>query len=68
MERIAAIAAEGRLAMDAEAAADLGWASAHAAALLYVTARGRKPNARVIMGLRDNAMHAICKPRTKAKR
>ncbi|HEX2592445.1 MAG TPA: TetR/AcrR family transcriptional regulator [Rhizomicrobium sp.] len=68
MERIAAIAAEGRLALDAEAAADLAWASAHAAALLYVTAATRKPSPRVIAGLRDGMLQTICKPRKKAGR
>src|SRR5580658_3555008 len=44
MERIKAIAARGRLAMPAEAAADLAWASAHAAAMLFVTARRQTPD------------------------
>src|SRR5580704_17322362 len=42
MDRIAAIATEGRLAVSAETAADLAWASANAASLLHVTARLRK--------------------------
>ena len=69
-DRIAAIAAEGRLAVAAETAADLAWASANAAALLHVTARLRKaakPSPAVIDGLRDQAMQVILAPRSKAK-
>ena len=61
VENIKAIAAQGRLAMPAEAAADLAWASAHSAALLYVTGQGRTPDRAVIDGLRDHAMDAIFK-------
>ena len=61
VENIKAIAAQGRLAMPAEAAADLAWASAHSAAILYVTGQGRKPDPAVIDGLRDHAMDAIFK-------
>ena len=42
IERIAAIASKGRLALTVEAAADLMWASANAASLLHVTAQLRK--------------------------
>jgi AcrR family transcriptional regulator len=69
-DRVAAIAAEGRLAVAAETAADLAWASANAAALLHVTARLRKaakPGPAVIDGLRDQAMQVILAPRSKAK-
>jgi len=69
-DRVAAIAAEGRLAVAAETAADLAWASANAAALLHVTARLRKatkPAPAVIDGLRDQAMQVILAPRSKAK-
>jgi AcrR family transcriptional regulator len=59
LEHIKAIAAQGRLAMPAEAAADLAWASAHAAAILYVTAQRQTPDPAVIDGLRDHAMDAI---------
>lgn len=59
LEHIKAIAAQGRLAMPAEAAADLAWASAHAAAILYVTAQRQTPDPAVIDGLRDHAMAAI---------
>ena len=70
MDRIAAIAAEGRLAVAAETAADLAWASANAASLLHVTTRLRKaakPNPAVINGLRDQAMQVILTPRSKGK-
>jgi len=60
-EHIKTIAAQGRLAMPAEAAADLTWACAHAAAILYVTAQGQTPDLAVIEGLRDYAMDAIFK-------
>jgi AcrR family transcriptional regulator len=74
MERIEALAAEGRLAMTAEAAADLAWVTANAAALLFVTARLQvttrlqEPDPAVTDSLRDRAMQTICKPRPKAKR
>ena len=43
IERIATIEAQGRLALTVGAAADLMWASANAASLLYVTAQLRNP-------------------------
>jgi AcrR family transcriptional regulator len=61
MEHVKAMAAQGRLAMPAEAAADLAWASAHAAAILYVTSQRRTPDPAVIDGLRDHAMDMIFK-------
>lgn len=61
VEHIRAIAARGQLAIPADAAADLAWASAHAAAILYVTARGRTPDPAVISGLREQAMATIFK-------
>jgi AcrR family transcriptional regulator len=65
-EQIAAIAAEDRLAMTSpEAAADLAWAIAHAAALLHVTTVDRRPEPAVIAALRDYAIQTICKPRQK---
>ena len=70
MSRISAIADAGRLAMPAEAAADLAWASSSAAALLYVTAQLRNapsPDKAVINGLRDQAMQLILTPKPKAK-
>jgi AcrR family transcriptional regulator len=65
-QQIATIAAEGRLAMSSsDAAADLAWAIAHAAALLHVTTVDRKPELAVIAALRDYAIQTICKPRQK---
>ncbi len=62
IERISAIAAEGRLALAVEAAADVMWASANAASLLYVTAQLRNaaaPTSDVLRDIRENAMRAI---------
>lgn len=62
INRIAAIAADGRLALAVAAAADLLWASANAASLLYVTAQLRKtapPTPVVLKTIRENAMRAI---------
>lgn len=67
IERIKAIAAEGKLAMEVETAAQVIWASANGAALLCVTASssGRRsellPDPMVIAGLRDSAVRTICK-------
>jgi AcrR family transcriptional regulator len=66
--RIAAIAACGRLALSVAAAADLVWASANAASLLYVTAQLRKtamPASVVLHGIRENAMQAILTSESK---
>jgi len=66
MERIMAIAAEGRLAVKPDAGADLVWGSANAAALLYVTAQQRDvppPDPAVVDGLRDMAMKTVITPR-----
>src|ERR1700761_6034871 len=60
MERIAAIAADGHLAMEPQAAADLIWASAHAASTLYLMPEGRQPDSIVIETLRDRAVQSIC--------
>jgi AcrR family transcriptional regulator len=68
--RIQAIAAEGRLVQSVEAAADLVWASANAAALLFVTAQLRnatRPDPVVIDELRERTMQALLTPRKKAK-
>ena len=68
VERIAAIAAAGRLALAVAAAADLLWASANAASLLYVTAQLRKtaiPTRVVLKGIRENAMQAILTTESK---
>ena len=62
IERIAAIAAVGRLALAVEAAADVMWASANAASLLYVTAQLRHaaaPTPAVLEDIRENALRAI---------
>ncbi|HEX7389683.1 MAG TPA: TetR/AcrR family transcriptional regulator [Acidiphilium sp.] len=62
IERITAIASKGRLALPVEAAADLMWASANAASLLYVTAQLRKappPSQAVLEQARENALRAI---------
>lgn len=68
IERIAAIAFKGRLALTVEAAADLMWASANAASLLHVTANLRKappPSSAVLEQTRENAMRAILKSKSK---
>jgi AcrR family transcriptional regulator len=62
IERVAAIASGGRLALTVEAAADLMWASANAASLLHVTAQLRKappPSSAVLEQTRENAMRTI---------
>ncbi len=68
--RIAAIAAEGRLAPTVEMAADLMWASASAASLLHVTARLRRvppPDATILEQIRDGALRSILKPGRKGR-
>jgi AcrR family transcriptional regulator len=67
---IEAIAAEDRLGVTVEAAVDLVWASATAAALLHLTAQLRKdtpPDPTVIDSLCDQAMRALLTPRSKGK-
>lgn len=62
VERLAAIRAQGRLALPVAAAADLMWASANAASLLYVTARLRNtapPAERVLEGFLENTLQVI---------
>jgi AcrR family transcriptional regulator len=69
--RIRAIATEGRLAMTVEAAADLTWASANAAAMMFVTAQMReaaRPDPAMIDGLREQTMQTILKPKTKERK
>jgi AcrR family transcriptional regulator len=66
IQRIAAIEAQGRLALAVPAAADLIWASANAASLLYVTAQLRNtapPAMDVLEEIRENAVGAILTPR-----
>jgi AcrR family transcriptional regulator len=71
VERIETLAAEGRLAMAVQDAAQTAWASAHAAAFLHVTAAmlaaapTTRPDPAVIDGLRDRAMSAICKSNSR---
>jgi AcrR family transcriptional regulator len=68
--RLAAIAAEGRLAPTVEAAADLMWASANAASLLHVTAQLRKtapPTSAVLEQILENAVRSILNSETKAR-
>ncbi|MFZ0778656.1 MAG: TetR/AcrR family transcriptional regulator [Xanthobacteraceae bacterium] len=70
IERIAAIAAEDRLAPTVEVAADLIWASANAASLLHVTARLRKtapPASPVLEQIRENALRSILNSETKGR-
>lgn len=68
IERVAPIAADGRLALAVAAAADLLWASANAASLLYVTAQLRKtamPTRAVLRNIRENALRAILTTQSK---
>jgi len=60
-----AVAAAERLAIPVQAASDLVWASANAAALLYVTAdmrKARPPTAATIEAVREAAMQQLLKP------
>lgn len=63
-EQIAAIEAAGRLALPAEAAAQIAMASANAAALLYATValEPRPPDPAVVAALRDSTLRTICTP------
>jgi AcrR family transcriptional regulator len=68
IQRIEAIAAQGRLAPTVEEAADLMWASANAASLLHVTARLRKvapPTSAVLEQIRDGAVRSILNSESK---
>ena len=68
IERIAAIASKGQLALTVESAADLMWASANAASLLHVTAQLRKaspPSSAVLKQTRENALQAILNSKSK---
>ena len=68
LDRIGAISAAGRLAVPKDAAAQLAWASANAAALLYVTAsmqvaeQMETPDLVIVVALRDSVMQLICLP------
>ena len=68
IERIATIEAQGRLALTVAAAADLMWASANAASLLYVTAQLRNtapPTTDVLEDIRENAVGTILTPESE---
>lgn len=68
--RIEAVAAERRLAPTVEVAADLMWASANAASLLYVTAGLRKvapPTSVVLEQIREGALRSILKSQPKGR-
>lgn len=68
IERIAAIDAQGRLDSTVEAAADLMWASANAASLLYFTVQLRNtapPTPAVLEGIRENAIGTILTKESK---
>lgn len=73
VEKIGAIQAAGRLAVPKKAAAQVAWASANAASLLYVTAslkvaeQMQAPDPDVVAGLRDGAMRLIISPRRRKK-
>jgi hypothetical protein len=69
IERIAAIAAGGRLALEINVAADLAWASA-TASQLHVTVQLRKtapPASAVIDDILENAMRSILSFETKGR-
>ena len=68
IERIATIEAQGRLALTVVEAADLMWASANAASLLYVTAQLRNtapPTTDVLEDIRENAVGTILTPESE---
>lgn len=68
--RVAAMAGGGRLSQTVGAAADIMWASANAASLLYVTARLRKasmPTAAALEQIREGALRSILKSETKGQ-
>lgn len=71
LARITKIEAIGRLAIAPEAAAQVAWATANAAAMLYVTStlqpqgETSPPSPETVSGLRDGAMQMICKPSTQ---
>jgi AcrR family transcriptional regulator len=70
LDQLRAVAAQGRLAIKVEAAADQMWASANAASLLYVTARLRKvspPSRAVLKDLRESALRSILSPNKKGQ-
>lgn len=70
LDQLRAIAAQGRLAIKVEAAADRMWASANAASLLHVMARLRKvspPSRAVLKDLRESALKSILSPNKRGR-
>lgn len=70
LDKLRAVAAQGRLAIKVEAAADRMWASANAASLLHVTARLRKvppPTRAVLNDLRESALRTILSPNNRGQ-
>jgi AcrR family transcriptional regulator len=70
LDQLQAIAAQGRLAIKVEAAADRMWASANAASLLHVMARLRKvspPSRAVLKDLRESALKSILSPNKRGR-
>lgn len=68
IRHIQAVAGEGRLAVPAQAAADLMWSSVNAASLLHVTARLRDaqpPAPAVVASIREHALQAVFLPGRK---
>lgn len=68
IERIAAIEAQGRLALTVVAAAGLMWSSANAASMLYVTAQFRNtvpPSTDVLDDVRENTIGTILTPESE---
>jgi AcrR family transcriptional regulator len=62
LRRLEAIEREGRLRLAPGDSVDLVWASAHAAAMLWVTARRDPPSAKVIDALREAALRSLIDP------
>lgn len=64
-DRLARIDGLGRLALPVAAAADIAWASAHAAAMLFVASPGARPLPKTIAALREAAMAIVLKSSKK---
>ena len=62
MSKLAALAAAGRLTLPVASAADLVWSTAHAAALLHVTAAPQAANRAAVSALRKSAAGVIREP------
>ncbi|MBV8225818.1 MAG: hypothetical protein JO232_11600 [Verrucomicrobia bacterium] len=67
IERVAAIATEGRLAPTVEEAADLVWASANAAYPASRHGPAAPPTSAVLEQIRENAMRSILNSETKGR-